>query len=210
LDFMRRGTRKERASVTDSGDRVIDERRVPVLILPGLGNSGPGHWQSWLEGRLPEAHRVEQRDWAHPDRMSWTAALERSIGAQEPPVVLVGHSLGAMTIVHWASPADRRVAGALLVAPTDPESATASEASRTFSPVPMRRLPFASIVVASSDDSRVSVERSREFARAWGSRCVELPEAGHINDAAGFGPWPLAEELVAELAAAAAKSAARG
>ena len=175
-------------------------RAVPVLILPGLANSGPEHWQSWLEARLPDAHRVEQRDWNHPDRMAWIAALERDVGAHEPPVVLVGHSLGAMTIVHWASPDDRRVAGALLVAPTDPESPTASEAARTFRPVPMRRLPFASVLVASGNDARVSVPRAREFARAWGSRLVEISGAGHVNEESGFGPWPLAEEVVAELA----------
>ena len=173
--------------------------RTPILILPGLGNSGPEHWQSWLEARLPDAHRVEQRDWDHPDRMSWIAALERDVGAHDAAVLLVGHSLGAMTTVHWAMPGDRRAVGALLVAPTDPESPTASQASRTFRRVPMRPLPFPSIVVASSDDTHVSLDRAREFARAWGSRFVELEEAGHINAESGFGPWPLSEELVGEL-----------
>ena len=34
-----------------------------VLILPGLHNSGPSHWQSlWLEAH-PEYTRVVQEDW---------------------------------------------------------------------------------------------------------------------------------------------------
>ena len=105
-----------------------------------------------------------------------------------------------MTAAHWASPDDRRVAGALLVAPTDPESPTASEFSRSFRPAPMRRLPFPSILVASATDPYLSLERARQFANAWGSRFVEIGDAGHVNAAAGFGPWPLAQELVAELA----------
>ena len=35
-----------------------------------------------------------------------------------------------------------------------------------------------------------SLERSRAFARAWGSELVELSNAGHINGDAGYGPWP--------------------
>ncbi len=175
------------------------QRRTPILILPGLGNSGPDHWQSWLEGRLPDCHRVEQRDWDRPDRMAWIAALERDVGAHEPPVLLVGHSLGAITIVHWAMPDDRRVLGALLVAPTDPDSPNVSDASRSFRPVPMRPLAFPSIVVASSNDPYVTLDRAREFARGWGSRFRELPDAGHVNSESGYGPWPQAETLIREL-----------
>jgi len=179
---------------------IETSKPIPVLILPGRGSSGRDHWQTWLEARLPDAHRVEQRDWEHPDRMSWIAALERDVGAHDPPVLLVGHSLGSVTAVHWASPDDRRVAGALLVAPTDPESPTASEFSRSFRPLPMRPLPFPSILVASATDPYLSPERARRFADAWGSRVVEIGDAGHVNAASGFGPWPLAEQLVADLA----------
>jgi len=174
---------------------------IPVLILPGLGNSGRDHWQTWLEACLPDAHRVEQRDWEHPDRMAWIAALERDVGAHRPPVLLVGHSLGSLTAAHWASPDDRRVAGALLVAPTDPESPAASEFSRSFRPVPMRPLPFPSVLVASATDPYLSVERAQRFAEAWGSRFVDIGDAGHVNAAAGYGPWPLAQQLVGEMVA---------
>ena len=34
-----------------------------ILIVPGLRNSGPGHWQSWFEKQLPATRRVEQADW---------------------------------------------------------------------------------------------------------------------------------------------------
>ncbi|MHB8571229.1 MAG: alpha/beta hydrolase, partial [Metallibacterium sp.] len=39
-----------------------------VLILPGLWNSGPQHWQTQWEARHAEWKRVLQRDWATPDR----------------------------------------------------------------------------------------------------------------------------------------------
>jgi predicted alpha/beta hydrolase family esterase len=56
--------------------------------------------------------------------------------------------------------------------------------------VPLRPLPFRSILVASSDDEFVTMERAAHFARCWGSELVSIGAAGHVHTAAGFGPWP--------------------
>jgi predicted alpha/beta hydrolase family esterase len=37
------------------------------------------------------------------------------------------------------------------------------------------------------------------MAREWRSRLVDLGEVGHLNPASGFGEWPMAEKLIAEL-----------
>ncbi|MDE2429813.1 MAG: serine hydrolase family protein, partial [Burkholderiales bacterium] len=55
---------------------------------------------------------------------------------------------------------------------------------------PLKRLPFASIVVASSDDKYIESSRAQQYAEAWGSRFVLLQNAGHINASSGFGAWP--------------------
>jgi predicted alpha/beta hydrolase family esterase len=70
-------------------------------------------------------------------------------------------------------------------------------------PVPRATLPFPSIVAASRNDPLASYERVTELARDWGSRLVDLGAVGHLNPASGYGPWPRAEELIAELMAAA-------
>lgn len=181
----------------------------PILVLPGLSDSGPGHWQTLLEAARPEARRVVQRDWERPKRADWVEALDRAVRACLEPPVLVAHSLGCITVAHWAAaiPAPVRdallvapVRGALLVAPSDVDRADAPEALHGFRPTPTARLPFPSIVVSSSNDPYLSVARSRELAAAWGSRWVDAGPAGHVNAAAGLGPWPLGEALVAELA----------
>ena len=97
--------------------------------------------------------------------------------------------------------------GALLVAPPDMEAALPGMPPpwmvrlAGWAPIPLRRLPWKSIVVASSDDPMCSIARSQDFARAWGSRFVDLGPAGHINAEAGFGPWPQARSLIESLAA---------
>lgn len=168
-----------------------------VVLVPGLYDSGPRHWQSLWHAAHPEYRRVVQRDWQTPDRAEWTATLDRCVG--DGPVVLVAHSLACITVAHWAPAHAGRVAGALLVAPSDVEADFFPAGTTGFAPVPLERLPFPSILVASTNNEYLTMERAEVFASAWGSRLVDVGAAGHINTDAGFGPWPEGEALLAEL-----------
>lgn len=173
-----------------------------VLIVPGYNNSGPEHWQSLWERAHPEYRRVMQRDWDYPERDEWVSALDAAIVQAPQPVVLVAHSLGCLAVVHWAAQHQRPIQGALLVAPPDAEDPDFAVEDGGFAPVPLAALPFPSIVVASTDDPYISMERAEYFARAWGSLCVSVGASGHINTDAGFGPWLFGEGLLEELCAA--------
>jgi len=143
-----------------------------------------------------------QDDWLEPRLSDWLATLDRHISECAAPPVLVGHSLACALVAHWAvrAGAGAPVRGALLVAPADVDSPDHTpDEVRSFSPVPLARLPFASTVVASEDDPFVSPARAAAFARAWGGRLVTLPHAGHVNADAGFGPWPEGRQLLADL-----------
>jgi predicted alpha/beta hydrolase family esterase len=164
---------------------------VRTLILPGLGNSGPEHWQSQWERRDRSCQRVLQREWNTPTCATWVARLDEVIAAQTSAVVLAAHSLACALVAHWAAMASAshiaRVHGALLVAPSDPEGPNYPVGPTGFVPIPLHRFPFASIVVASSDDLYITPARARQYADAWNSRFVLLENAGHINAASGFG-----------------------
>jgi uncharacterized protein len=170
-----------------------------VLILPGYDNSGPGHWQTLWEQAHPEYRRVQQRSWTEPACDEWVGALDDAIVAANQAVVLVGHSLGALTIVHHARRHERAVRGALLVAPPNVDDPTFPPIAKSFRPIPRAPLPFPSIVVTGSDDWYIDPDTARELAAAWGSRLVLLEKAGHLNTDAGFGPWPEGERLLADL-----------
>ncbi|WP_235367310.1 RBBP9/YdeN family alpha/beta hydrolase, partial [Rhodococcus sp. Chr-9] len=66
-------------------------------------------------------------------------------------------------------------------------------------PIPRRRLPFPSILAASSNDPLADRRRVAGLAEAWGSRFVDLGAVGHLNPASGFGDWPAADVLLREL-----------
>jgi predicted alpha/beta hydrolase family esterase len=70
---------------------------------------------------------------------------------------------------------------------------------KDFSPIPRRLLPFPSIVVSSSNDPFLTVDRARELARDWGSRLVDIGPAGHINGDSGLGDWPEGKRLLRHL-----------
>ncbi|WP_448206296.1 RBBP9/YdeN family alpha/beta hydrolase [Azospirillum sp. sgz302134] len=187
--------------------------KASVLILPGLGNSGPDHWQSWLAGRHPGFRRVEQADWDAPILDDWIAALERAVAESAAPVVLIAHSLASILVAHWAHSdlvrADSvragsvdKVAAALLVAPPDVESADHTPPEvHGFAPVPTDPLPFRAVVLASRNDPYCTVQRACAcaFAVGWGADFIDAGDLGHINTASGHGPWPDGERLVLDL-----------
>ena len=163
-----------------------------ILFVPGLGGSGPDHWQSRWQGKLSTARRVEQADWARPVREEWTRRLADAVSASTRPVVLVAHSLGVATAVHAAPLFEASsVRGAFLVGMPDVERPDMPpEIDPSFSPVPRDPLPFPSLLVASRDDPYCAYDRAEDFAYAWGSAIVDAGEAGHVNTESGFGPWP--------------------
>ena len=171
-----------------------------VFIVPGLGSSGPDHWQTWLEQQDPAFVRIQQREWDAPDRADWVATLEQALAGQDlGQAVLVAHSLGCATIAHWAGRFGHRIKGALLVAPSDVETAHYAAFPTTgFAPMPLARLPFPSKVVFSRNDEWVSPARARQFAEAWGSELIDAGDAGHLNTASGYGPWPAGLALLRE------------
>jgi uncharacterized protein len=160
-----------------------------VLVLPGIGNSGPAHWQSRWEASNPSFTRVVQRDWDKPVCSEWMASLDEAVSRAGPATVLVAHSLACLTVAHWAASSPRRIHAALLVAVPDPAAPSFPREAVGFAPVPQRRLPFRSLVVASATDPYARLEYALQCASAWGSDFVDIGPAGHINATSGLDEW---------------------
>lgn len=179
-----------------------------VLIVPGLRDAVAQHWQTLLLTRLPSAHAVPPMGREAIDCAARVAALESAARAIDGPVLLVAHSAGCITVAHWARSTRRPIHAALLAAPPDFENplpdgypTQAALAAAGWFPVPRSRLPFRSLVAASRNDPLARFERVEQLAHDWGSECVDLGEVGHLNPASGYGEWPLAETLIAQLRA---------
>jgi hypothetical protein len=163
-----------------------------IVILPGLGNSGPEHWQRRWGARFPNVQFVEQDEWDRPALEPWIAAIERKVQLATRPVVLVAHSLAVSAAVHTAQRlTDTKVRGAFLVSAPDLElNPNVPVETRPFRGVPRDPLRFPSMLISSTSDPFCSPERAAEFATCWGSDFHLAGDAGHINTASGHGPWP--------------------
>jgi len=170
-----------------------------ILIIPGLGNSGEDHWQSRWEREF-NFKRINQKDWDTPVCNDWIETIDHTIKTLDSEnIILVGHSLACSTIGYWSKKYNRKIKGALLVAPSDTEADTYPTGTTGFAPMPIQALPFRSIVVASTNDFYVRLDRATFFAHRWGSELINIGEAGHINIASGYGKWDYGLQMLKQL-----------
>lgn len=177
-----------------------------VVIVPGLRDHAPDHWQTHLAAGLDKVRTVPPLEHDKLSLDARVAALDAVLADIDGPVVLVAHSAGVMITVHWAARHDRPVAGAILATPSDLSTplpagypSLADLDANGWNPVPRSPLPFPSIVAASTDDPLAEFAVVADMARAWDARLVDLGEVGHLNPASGYGEWPRATELLDEL-----------
>lgn len=172
---------------------------VPILNIPGYGNSGPDHWQSIWESRNSHIGRVIQEDWHNPVRSQWVESVERAVAACDQPPILVAHSLGCLSLVHWAAKSQLRIAGAMLVAVPDPDGVRFPKNAIGFAPLPTVKFPFRSIVVMSTDDPYAHPPFVTQFAETCGGDLIDIGAAGHINSTSGLGEWRKGREILQTL-----------
>lgn len=174
-----------------------------ILIVPGLNNSGPDHWQSHWERDLPNTSRVELGAWSSPRRTSWTTNLGIAITSAAGPKILVAHSLGCLAIAWWVSQepdaGKHGIAGAMLVAPPSVDNCPLDSRLANFAPAPRVILPFPTILVGSENDPYCSLRHAGKLARRWGARFVNAGPFGHINAASAIGDWPYGLYLLRSL-----------
>lgn len=174
-----------------------------TLIIPGRHGAETSHWQHWWAMRDPAALLVAQEPWAATAPDACEMQVAGAILAH-PGSILVGHGYGAVVaarlLTHWPQ---LDVAGALLVAPGDPEAG----------PLPLGRIAVPALLVASRNDPYLPFAAAQRQARLWSVELVDLGHAGHVDAASGFGAWheglELRDGLLAGVAAGPSASTAR-
>ncbi|SMG01036.1 RBBP9/YdeN family alpha/beta hydrolase [Burkholderia singularis] len=176
-----------------------------LVTVPGLHGSEGAHWQTWLERQFARALRVEQDDWDAPHLARWAQKVRDLLARERGPFVLAAHSFGCLAAAHAlvqsASAAEMSTAdviGVLFVAPANPRKFAFAGEFDAY------RLAVPSILIGSETDPWMTLADARELAHRLGSAFVNLGDAGHINTAAGYGPWPRAKYLVDTLVHCAA------
>lgn len=180
-----------------------------IVIVPGLRDHVPEHWQTLLEVKLTATRKVVSVPPLREDGLKCAArveAIEQTVQAIVGPIIFVAHSGGVVMLLHWAQKYRHAVQGALLAAPPDfetplPAGYPTLESLRAggWLPLPTSRLPFASLVAASTNDPLASYASVEAMAAQWGSTLVNVGAVGHLNPASGYGEWPRVEQLLQQI-----------
>ena len=163
-----------------------------LVTVPGLHGSEGAHWQTWLERQFSRSRRVEQDDWDAPQLDAWAQSVADTVTSVHGPVILAAHSFGCLAAAHAIAQGltGDAVAGVLFVAPASPDKFRFAGAFES------RRLGVPSVLIASMTDPWMPFDQAMRLASQLGSAFVNLGDAGHINTASGFGPWPRAKYFV--------------
>jgi len=162
--------------------------RPSYLILHGYQGSVPGHWQSWLAGRLQPTDAMvrfpDLPDADAPRLDAWLDTLDREL---EDESVIICHSAACLAWMHHIAGGGRPGARVLLVAP--PSMSGVPEMLHSFFPAPHVELANARLVCSDNDpycpEGAITVYP--------GLPADLLEGEGHINPESGYGPWPAAE-----------------
>ena len=173
-----------------------------VLIVHGLGGSGPDHWQTWLWQRLLERGvDVSYLDLPDPDEPkleAWLDVLEEELGSPRPR--RPGRRMPFARRGDVASPRGAHATGASPSASCwsrRPARARASPEIAEFVPAPLD----AEAVARAAGSTRVVCSDSGDPYRPEGPELFEplgvpidvIPGGGHLNTDAGYGEWPAVE-----------------
>ncbi len=128
----------------------------------------------------------------------WLAALSGAIGEADDSLLLIGHSLGAVALLHWLARSEpaTRIGGLLLVAP--PITATGIVAvDRFLDPPPDlaaagQRVQRREVIVSLADPylRPDPLQLSRRLLSELGAQVCLVPHRGHFSPASGQTPLP--------------------
>jgi uncharacterized protein len=175
----------------------------PVVILPGIGGSEPGHWQRLLADRLAAGHEVRLPalpDLDRPRPGPWLAVLGETLaGLPDGGYDVVCHSLGCLLWLHHAAsgPSGPAPARVLLVAPPAPAAPVPELAPWRpvpLDPDPVRKAAGGTILVCADNDPWCPQGAAAAYGRPLRIPVTVIPGGKHLNVAAGYGEWPAVEQ----------------
>jgi serine hydrolase len=198
-----------RTPVSD-GEPSTEGTDMRFVIVPGIGNSGPTHWQSiWQAEWGPIATRITPASWSEPDVDDWVAAVDQAVNrAGSSDLVIVAHSLGCLAAANWLAASASSVRAAFLVAPPDPRGPTFPAAAKSFADVDAEPVGVPGLVVASADDPYCRLRAATALSKAWELPLARAGAYGHLNAESRIRGWQQGRVLLAKLLGATAAAVA--
>ena len=186
-----------------------------VFVVHGWDGTPTSDWIGWTVEELRkkgyDAIAPEMPNTEHPIVGEWLEHLRSVVGTPDEQTYFIGHSVAALAIMHYLQTIDRKVGGAIFVAPwfdldmwfesqnhSDPEEEAIAkpwiETPIDFAKV--RENLDKSVAVFGEDDPVVEYKKTAElFKERLGSEVVGISNGGHMDIEDGFATFPQLIEI---------------
>ncbi len=183
--------------------------RKQVFIVHGYLASPDSHWFPWLKRELEkQGIRVEAIAMPNPnapEAVQWINTLKERIPEPDTDTFLVGHSLGAITVLHYlhSLPQNRKIGGLILLAGfSSPVSSLPELDSFTKKVIDypyIRTMTANRTIIGALDDSIVPYSKTLEQAERLHSKMITVEKGGHFMASDGFETFPLLLESLQDM-----------
>lgn len=179
------------------------------LIIHGIQGHAGKHWQQWLHDQLSEKHHnVIMETYPnpdYPDRLEWLETARKSITSiPTENIILVTHSLGAVTALDLIENISGKVFGLITVAGfyrdygAELNSYFLSSHVTDIAEV-RKKILKKSIIIFGDDDPYVPQQELHALAEGLKTEPIIIPNGRHLNTDSGFVEFPLLLDKCLEL-----------
>ncbi|MFT9063613.1 MAG: alpha/beta fold hydrolase [Acetobacter persici] len=185
---------------------IPDFSSKQFVIVHGYMASPEAHWFPWLKAQLEQAgaavHVPALPCSQNPDPQLWAETLETVLPHLNERTVLIGHSLGCVTLLRHvlSRPEGETLGGYVLVSGFDQPLQTLPQLD-AFTARPLdyadlqRRAAFRASVF-SDNDQIVAPQLSRALAAALETTTLQVPGGGHFLGREGYEQFPALLDLL--------------
>lgn len=171
-----------------------------VYMIHGFNGSPDRNWFPWLAKELAkqniESCVLSMPTPRYPIKDEWIENIKKNIGTPNEDVFLIGHSLGASTILRYLETLskDEKIGGAVLVSgaikyvqgPGDRYDLLNKFLDQPFDFEKIKSVCKKFIVIHGIDDPIVEFSNAEEISERLSCELIFIPNGGHLNDKAGF------------------------
>lgn len=165
-----------------------------IIIVHRWEGTAEGDWYPWLVEKLRnkgyEVIVPDMPDTDAPEIGLWVSYLSSTVGEADSETYLVGHSIGAQTILRYLERTDTHIGGAVFVAGwlylENLEDEDVKKIAEPWLTTPIdlakvqAQLPHATLII-SDNDPYGAFEKNREKFKELGVKEVIVHNGGHIT-----------------------------
>lgn len=178
---------------------MLNSEDIFLVIIADEQENPKGHWQSLWERGYPLSTHVTCSN--KQSASEWIKKIDQTIRNTNTPVIIAAHGVGVLGFLQWlfhASLIDQKlIYGALLVAPTNPQSQDLGTDIKTE--ISQAYANFPTALISSDNDPYCDLQHAKDLANSLGAKFYTLEKAGHINAESGFGPWQWGMRLMQDI-----------